>query len=152
METLNANRQALLGPSSRVHLRLVSDYGLEGLVAQSNEESSWVIIVPDGEYRPGGSWKSFFFEHFHCSPAGGHRSAERTFEMMRRCVYWLSMQADIAAAVELCWVCLQFRKRPAQLLSRPFAAWASLPWQHVLIDFEGPKTPPDLQGYRYIFT
>ena len=60
METLHADRKALLGPNSRVHLRLVADYGLEGLVAQSNGESSWVIIVPDGEYRPGGSWKSFF--------------------------------------------------------------------------------------------
>ena len=36
METLNAGRKALLGPNSRVHLRLAADYGLEGLVAQSN--------------------------------------------------------------------------------------------------------------------
>ena len=40
MEALNANRKALLGPNSRVHLRLTADYGLEGLVAQSNGESS----------------------------------------------------------------------------------------------------------------
>ena len=27
-----------------------------------------------------------------------------------------------------------------------------LPWQHVMIDFEGPITPADIDGYTYIFT
>ena len=39
-------------------------------------------------------------------------------------------------------------KVPAQF----FVSRASAPWQHVLVDFVGPMTPADVDGYRYMFT
>ena len=103
--------QVALGKSkTALSLRLNDeDWGLEALVRQANGESSWVVVVPDGLYRPGGSWKSFIFEHFHVGPFGGHKSADRTVMMIRRVAYWEHIVTDVERGVQLCWVCIKFR-------------------------------------------
>ena len=62
------------------------------------------------------------------------------------------MPKDVCDWVDMCFVCIQFRKRPQKVLSNFFTTRHRLPWHHVLIDFEGPITPVDLSGGRYTIT
>eukprot|EP00969_Alexandrium_andersonii_P124658 5510075-Alexandrium_andersonii.AAC.1 len=49
-----------------------------------------------------------------------------------------------------CWQCLQYRATP-QKLPASFVATASFGcWRHVMIDCEGPSSPPDQDGYRFV--
>ena len=48
--------------------------------------------------------------------------------------------------------CLQFRKKGCKMLTQMIVPVGLLPWQHVMIDLEGPITPADIDGYTYIFT
>ena len=54
--------------------------------------------------------------------------------------------------VDACFACAQFRKRPSKVLTSFFVARHRLPWHHVMVDFEGPITPADRDGARYILT
>ena len=62
------------------------------------------------------------------------------------------MYRDVSNWVDGCFVCIQFRRRPQKILSSYFTAKHRLPWHHVLLDFEGPITPADRDGGRYILT
>ena len=72
--------------------------------------------------------------------------------LIRRLAFWETMRVDVFGWVELCWVCCRFRLRTMKVPAKFFVSRASAPWQHVLVDFEGPMTPADVDGYRYIFT
>ena len=62
------------------------------------------------------------------------------------------MAQDISEWVERCYTCIQFRKRPQKPFTGFFTSQHQLPWHHVLLDFEGPITPADVDGGRYILT
>ena len=130
--------------------RIAEDGALEALWKQSDGQGRWVVVVPDGNYRANASWKSFFFESAHVGPFGGHRNADQTIEMLRRWCLWNSLVVDVKAWVDACYACVQFRRRPRKVLSSPIVARHHLPWHHVLVDFEGPITPADRDGGRYI--
>ena len=56
------------------------------------------------------------------------------------------MRIDVFGWIELCWICIQFRLKATKVPAKFFVSRASAPWQHVLIDFEGPMTPADIEG------
>ena len=92
------------GPSYRV-----LDGALETLQPQSDGRQTWVLVIPDGDYRDGASWKSFVFESAHVGPFGGHRNADQTLQLLLRWCSWISIDKDVRAWIEACIACAQFR-------------------------------------------
>jgi hypothetical protein len=137
---------------SKLSLRGAGDGALEALVAQSSGESRWVVVVPQGEVRPGQSWRAFLFSQSHVGVLGGHRNEAQTLECLRRIGTWPRMAQDVSSWIEVCWACIQYRRKAGKVLTTYFVSWHRLPWHHVLVDFEGPITPADRDGGRYSFT
>ena len=81
-------------------MRIAPDGALESLQSQSSGKDEWVLVVPEGDARPGHSWKAFFFQSQHVGPFGGHRSADQTVELLRRYCHWGSMVKDVRAWVD----------------------------------------------------
>ena len=111
-----------------------------------------MLVVPDGNFRAHTSWESHIFDSTHVGPFGGHRNAEQTTELAQRWCFWKGMAADISRWVDVCFTCAQFRKQPRKVLSSCFVARHRLPWHHGMVDFEGPITPADRDGFRFIMT
>ena len=79
---------------------MAADGALEELQKQSDGLNTWAPVVPDGDFRPGHSWKSFFFESTHVGPFGGHRNAAQSLEMLRRFCTWSSIDKDVESWVD----------------------------------------------------
>ena len=92
----------------KLTLRISDDYCLECLVPQPIGDSTWVVVVPDGEFRPEGSWKSFIYDQCHHGHFGAHHPADRTTMLIRRIAYWDALRKDIQERVDRCWVCLLY--------------------------------------------
>ena len=89
---------------------------------------------------------------FHIGILGAHRNAEKTYDLMRRQVWWPTMKQDVHRWWDKCLTCLRFRKQP-----RKQEAVAVIPsnaecWDEVMIDLEGPNNPADKQGCKYHMT
>ena len=133
-------------------MRISDDGLLEILQSQSNLSKEFVVLVPEGEARPGLTWKNYFIETQHIGVYGGHRNADQTVELLQRYCFWKDLRKDVVKWIYKCATCAKFRRAPRKLLQSHFSPKHLLPWHHVLVDFEGPITPADRDGGRYIFT
>ena len=136
----------------KIIFRAASDRGLEAAVAiPGKAEAHWVLVLPSGGPRPGLTWKAFFFQHCHVGAFGGHKNSDGTEAMLKRIVWWRDLSRDVPEWIDRCWACLQFRKRVRAPRSF-FVTTTRFPWQEVMVDIEGPSSPPDRDGYTYILT
>ena len=131
---------------------LAADGALEVRVVHSDGKMRAVPAVPSSDYRPGQSWRAFFFRSAHIGVFGGHKNAPQTIELLTRLCHWRGLKKEVERWVDECYTCNKFRRRPLKVLTSHFLTSHNLPWHHVLIDFEGPITPADREGFRYILT
>ena len=90
-------------------------------------------------------------DQLHCSPfGGGHMSANRTYENIRRRYFWSGMYRDVHQYVTKCDVCNQRKTRlnKVPIQSMPVANY---PFQIIGIDTSGPYHESN-SGNKYILT
>ena len=134
--------------------RLGPDRAVEVASAAPGEKRArWVPAIPS-KGSPGGgkSWKAFLFASVHVGPMGGHRPADKSAALLLRTCWWSGLVKDVEHFVSRCWQCLQFRKVPQKLPASFIVTGTLGPWQHVVMDCEGPVSPTDRDGYRYVLT
>ena len=112
-----------------------------------------MVVVPDGNVRgTETSWKQFCFVAMH-THAGAHLPADKTYQLMTRSCWWKKMKVDVEWWCDRCWQCLQWRRRPQRSPAGSHVSYTQLPWQDVMVDCEGPSSPPDMAtGARYVLT
>ena len=111
-----------------------------------------VPVVPNGVAAANGiTWRKSCYLAVHAGVLGAHRSAQVTFKLMERCVWWPSMEEDIRRWVESCLSCLKGRSRPTRVEAKAVRCTASTCWEEVSIDCEGPNKE-DRDGFRYSMT
>mgnify|MGYP003323481527 CR=1 FL=1 len=114
--------------------------------------TKWVPIVPTGQATANLSWRRWMFLQCHLGILGGRRNAEKTEKIMRRQVWWPTLHVDVVRWWDECLTCLRFRKlqtKQEQVARVPVDAEA---WEEVMIDLEGPNSPADQDGDKYIMT
>ena len=112
----------------------------------------WLPVVPGGYAAAHLSWRRWAFLQAHVGVFGGHRSDEKTIDIMKRMCWWKDMGTDVARWADKCLTCLRFNKRPTkqdQVAVKPADVQC---WEEVMIDFEGPSTPEDKIGNKYVLT
>ena len=92
------------------------------------------------------------FLQVHVGVFGGHRLAPQTLRILLRVAWWPRAAKDIEAWIERCSTCIRFRKRPTKQDSVPVRPVSLECWQEVMVDFEGPSTPADRAGNKYVLT
>ena len=133
--------------------QIAPDGLLERHVKQSFPISDrYLPIIPHGYATSLMTWKRWFFMQFHVGLLGAHRSSSKTYTLCKRQVYWDGMNKDFDRWTNECLTCIRFRK-----INTKTPAVATVPsnmdcWQEVMIDLEGPSSPPDAQGNRYLMT
>ena len=84
-----------------------------------------------------------------------HRTANETFQILRRMAYWDSMSADSDAWYLQCLICLQYRgtviRPPTRSGLGDDASVEVLPWCDVIIDMQGPFTRAE-GGEQYVLS
>jgi hypothetical protein len=73
----------------------------------SNEHSFPVIYVPASATE----LQKQIMEEFHDAMLGGHLSASKTYEKIRRTFYWINMKNDVEAYVKSCDACQRAKRR-----------------------------------------
>ena len=110
----------------------------------------WVPVIPEG------AWRYWIFLWAHGDGAlACHRTANETFQVLRRAAHWPGIQTSSDKFVRECSVCLQYRSQPLQPPYRsPLAddaATVKMPWQDVVIDVQGPFTKAE-GGEQYVLS
>ncbi|CAJ1369236.1 unnamed protein product, partial [Effrenium voratum] len=113
---------------------------------------STVPVVPNGVAASSGvTWRKACYLQFHCGVFGAHRSAEKTYALMKRVVWWATMKEDINSWVGKCLTCFKARSRATKVTTKPMKPAADYCWQEVSVDCEGPNKE-DYAGNRYSLT
>ena len=73
---------------------------------------AWVPVVPDGQATANLSWKRWLFLQCHVGILGGHRSADKTTNILKRQCWWPTMAKDVERWCSDCLTCMRFRKMP----------------------------------------
>ena len=133
-----------LHPSDQVLERSVKHPGLD--------VASWVPVVPSGQATPLLSWRRWVWQAHHSSPLGAHRSADATTALLRRIVWWPHLARDVQSWHDHCVTCAKLRREPRKARQTAVPGSVYDPWQEVVVDMEGPLTPPSIEGHRYIMT
>ena len=132
--------------------RLGADGLLERQVALVTGDKVWVPVIPIGIVGINGlTFRKSCFDQAHYGATGGHRSAERTLQILSRAVWWPSMQEDVKKWTSQCLACLKARSRPTKVTAQSMKCLADSCWQEVSVDCEGPNRE-DRWGYRYTLT
>ena len=153
----------------QMHVEQHKDAELEGLITlllNGAESTNFVLdddllyhIAPSvrGENAPilqlaiPAHLTRYVLEQLHCSPfGGGHMSAQRTYDQIRRRYFWHGMYRDVHKYVSQCDLCNQRKKRlnRVPIQSMPIAQF---PFQIIGIDLCGPFNESN-QGNKYILT
>ena len=133
-------------------LRVASDGLLERSVILETGEKVWACVVPIGFVTSHGlTWRRSCFDQAHSGAIGGHRSADRTWNLLSRRVWWPGMKQDIQKWTERCIICLKARGRPTKVTAQASRCLADACWQEVSVDCEGPNRE-DWWGFRYTLT
>ena len=114
--------------------------------------TSWVPVVPSGQATPLLSWRRWVWQAHHSSPLGAHRSADATIALLRRIVWWPHLARDVQGWHEHCVTCSKLRREPRKAPQTAVPGSVYDPWQEIVVDMEGPLTPPSVEGHRYIMT
>ena len=132
--------------------RVAGDGVLEREVQLKTGQTIWVVVVPNGVVADNGvTWRKSCYFAVHGGVLGAHRSAEVTFKLLERSVWWPSMKEDINRWVESCLSCLKGRGRPTKVEAKAVKCVAATCWEEVSVDCEGPNKE-DREGYRYSLT
>ena len=132
--------------------RVAGDGLLERSVVLQTGEKVWAAVIPGGFAAPNGlTWRRACFNQAHHGALGGHRSADRTFQILSRSVWWAGMKEDVQRWTLKCLVCLKARGRPRKVTAGASRCLADACWQEVSVDCEGPSRE-DRWGYRYSLT
>jgi len=132
--------------------RVASDGLLERSVILETGEKVWACVVPIGFVTSHGlTWRRSCFDQAHSGAIGGHRSADRTWNLLSRRVWWPGMKQDIQKWTERCIICLKARGRPTKVTAQASRCLADACWQEVSVDCEGPNRE-DRWGFRYTLT
>ncbi|CAJ1346559.1 unnamed protein product, partial [Effrenium voratum] len=129
-----------------------ADGMLEKEVSLPGGAVSTVPVVPNGVAASSGvTWRKACYLQFHCGVFGAHRSAEKTYALMKRVVWWATMKEDINSWVGKCLTCFKARSRATKVTTKPMKPAADYCWQEVSVDCEGPNKE-DHAGNRYSLT
>ncbi|CAJ1333746.1 unnamed protein product, partial [Effrenium voratum] len=129
-----------------------ADGMLEKEVSLPGGAVSTVPVVPNGVAASSGvTWRKACYLQFHCGVFGAHRSAEKTYALMKRVVWWATMKEDINSWVGKCLTCFKARSRATKVTTKPMKPAADYCWQGVSVDCEGPNKE-DYAGNRYSLT
>ena len=129
-----------------------ADGMLEKEVSLPGGAVSTVPVVPNGVAASSGvTWRKACYLQFHCGVFGAHRSAEETYALMKRVVWWATMKEDINSWVGKCLTCFKARSRATKVTTKPMKPAADYCWQEVSVDCEGPNKE-DYAGNRYSLT
>ena len=132
--------------------RRPTDGMLEKEVSLPGGAVSTVPVVPNGVAASSGvTWRKACYLQFHCGVFGAHRSAEKTYALMKRVVWWATMKEDINSWVGKCLTCFKARSRATKVTTKPMKPAADYCWQEVSVDCEGPNKE-DYAGNRYSLT
>ena len=119
----------------------------------------WVPVVPAGnvEVAEGPiTWREWLFQLAHGrGMLACHRTANETFQVLRRMAFWESLPTDCDRFYKECTVCLKFRAHPLQgpyksMLAEPSTV-VVLPFQDVIMDVQGPFTKAE-GGEQYVLS
>ncbi|CAJ1358892.1 unnamed protein product, partial [Effrenium voratum] len=129
-----------------------ADGMLEKEVSLPGGAVSTVPVVLNGVAASSGvTWRKACYLQFHCGVFGAHRSAEKTYALMKRVVWWATMKEDINSWVGKCLTCFKARSRATKVTTKPMKPAADYCWQEVSVDCEGPNKE-DYAGNRYSLT
>ena len=129
-----------------------ADGMLEKEVSLPGGAVSTVPVVPNGVAASSGvTWRKACYLQFHCGVFGAHRSAEKTYALMKRVVWRATMKEDINSWVGKCLTCFKARSRATKVTTKPMKPAADYCWQEVSVDCEGPNKE-DYAGNRYSLT
>ena len=78
------------------------------------------------------TWRKSCYNAVHSGILGAHRSAEVTYKLLDRAVWWPDMDKDVKT-------CMKGRSRPTKVEAKPVECLAEACWQEVSIDCEGPN-------------
>ena len=132
--------------------RLAGDGVLEREVQLKTGQTLYVPVVPNGVVADNGlTWRKSCYFAVHGGVLGAHRSAQVTFKLLERSVWWPSMEEDIKRWVEGCLSCLKGRSRPTKVEAKAVKCGATSCWEEVSVDCEG-SNKEDRDGYRYSLT
>ena len=132
--------------------KLASDGVLEREVKVKTGQVLSVPVVPNGLAAANGlTWRKACFNGVHSGVLGAHRSADVTYRLLERSVWWPGMLEDVRRWVSCCLSCLKGRSRPTKVETKPVKCSASTCWEEVSVDCEGPNRE-DKAGYRYSLT
>ena len=82
--------------------RLFNDVLYREFVKANGDVDCYQLVVPD-------TLKGKLVAYAHAGVTSGHRSANKTYENLRRVAYWLRMRSEIAREISECEQCQQFK-------------------------------------------
>ena len=96
----------------------------------------------------------------HLTLAGGaHRAQAPTISMARRMGWWPDLTQDVEKWWLACPACAKNRGKALKGIARQVRleadeadGFGTMPWEHVVVDVEGPFAPASEEGARYILT
>ena len=97
------------------------------------------------------TWRKSCYNAVHNGMLRAHRSAEVTYKLLERAVWWPDMEKEVKTRVSKCLSCIKGLARPTKVEAKPVKSLAEACWQEVSIDCEGPNRE-DREGYRYSIT
>jgi len=132
--------------------RIAGDGVLEREAQLKTGQTAYVPVVPNGVAAENGvTWRKSCYFAVHGGILGAHRSAQVTYRLLERSVWWPSMEEDVKRWVESCLNCLKGRSRPTKVEAKAVRCMATTCWEEVSVDCEGPNKE-DREGYRYSLT
>ena len=132
--------------------RIAGDGVLEREFQLKTGQTAYVPVVPNGvAAETGVTWRKSCYFAVHGGILGAHRSAQVTYRLLERSVWWPSMEEDVKRWVESCLSCLKGRSRPTKVEAKAVRCMATTCWEEVSVDCEGPNKE-DREGYRYSLT
>ena len=121
------------------------------MVEPGTGHECWVPVVPQGKIGQL-TWRRWTFLQVHVGIFGGHRLADQTVRILHRVAWWPQDRKDIEQWIEHCATCIRFRKRPTKQDSVAVRPVDLECWEEVMVDFEGPSSPADRGGNKYVLT
>ena len=97
----------------------------------------------------GHTWRHWVLWKAHNVLLGGHKPLEKTKGLLGRTGWWLRQLEDLTAWCDRGAACLARRAKTHLQPINPVVH--TTPWRTVLIDLQGPISPPSEEGWWYIF-
>ena len=143
--------------TSQLNLQPFEDaYPLDPLYSDEQNLHKYNIISKDDCYYQQGrlcvplTMRTSVLEQCHNSPMAGHLGVQRTFDVIKREFWWLTMRQDIQEYVRACDICQRVKpsnqRKPGLLSPLPIPL---VKWNEISMDFIGPF--PKSSEYTTIF-